>query len=361
MASEFRFPTTWAAMIDNRLDHSVHLLDDRDRALEDYLSHLPTGGGVTPASYVIAPSDASALSKGRADAVLTGFSDEAIINTIAASLAANSPFSGGSIVILEGNVQLAGPVDLQYSFLRGVGINNTYLNFTASAASQTALLHCGGLSDFQLFCNFGANNNCVAIQTDESFATIDRIEAFVSTSGTGSIVAQFTTALEAVVSNCFFGTSSSATTLMSLVGRINIVNNQFDAGGGIGIVTVAGTNGPTDTMIVGNLFTNCKGGAIVDGQSNTHYFHVTNNVFIQCGNASNPVISIAGYENRVTDNLFRLRDRTGGVSSGALYCIQIAATGANNFVTNNDCFNGYVTGAINNLGAGTVTVAGNRP
>lgn len=130
-------------------NEAIALLEERDRALEDYLNR--SSGGARPyATRVVAAADSIATDAASADYICTGTGTDDV--TIQAALDALD-LVGGTVVLLEGSYYCASGPDAftpsiqigTNQILRGQGSINTFLYF--DSGSTMGLSNAGELRD----------------------------------------------------------------------------------------------------------------------------------------------------------------------------------------------------------------------
>lgn len=106
------------------------------------------GGGGTP-TIVIAASDASDISKGKADFVCTGVNDQETIQAAIDPFIPSSPFQGLRVLLTEGtfNIDMAGQpyegIRLDYGTIQGMGSEATIINATSDpSVANNPVIYC---------------------------------------------------------------------------------------------------------------------------------------------------------------------------------------------------------------------------
>lgn len=310
------------------------------------------GGGVRPATVVVAPFNAKADSLAQADYVLTGTGDETILNTALADVEWDgvSGYAGGTVLLLEGDVSVSGPV-------------NVPLGGTLQGTGWSTYITCA--SGF-----VGA-----AVIAVDSNATVKDLVVF--TEDTTAAYGVSVTGGAVTLSNVTVGGGFARAVSITGSARVQFctlrVNNDRPAFG-------VYMDGAVNCMVTGCFFNSCDVGVRVGGSS--HDVLVANNRFSICYKeailveSSNFTViqgNLIANPGRLTANTYdgiRLNGGTranvqGNVVSGSSaprprYGIRVDSGTTNAYVSNNDLLGAGQTASFSDAGTTTQTAAGNR-
>ncbi|TVY09986.1 phage tail spike protein [Paenibacillus cremeus] len=260
----------------------------------------------------------------------------------------------------------------------GIKINNlTVQNWKNSGVGFTGVYgirvqSCSNLSITN--CTFTGNNTCPNILVlDTNNSTIDKNTISASSSNgiyyNGTVDAYNISITNNKISSCsvgiWFDISTGIKTYNSLINN-NIITSMTQQGiksfngyyttisGNIIDTASVGIDASdsTSTFITNNIVRNTSDNGINYVQINNG--NVSNNVLNGCQTSSlSACLNVVGSYNTIQSNTIRLNGNTAG------YAIRVGS-GTGNYVTNNDCINGYATSALSDSGTSTNIGSGNR-
>ncbi len=224
----------------------------------DAVAALGGGGGGAP-TIVVAASDASELSKSKADLICTGSDDQDVIGGAIDQLPLSATV-GGMVVLTEGTFNLDDTIALTRAnvYIQGRGHDVTTLNFsTVNAVEFTGSAPNFTISDLTFAGN--ASANFALFQTDTgNIADFAAVRCNFLQCGSGAIL--------------LAGTTNEGTS------RGIVYHNEFkECGGTNGQVEIGGTTSNGGVVVAMNFFYNGTerpifGGASVEGTASLNSF-----------------------------------------------------------------------------------------
>lgn len=307
------------------------------------------GGGVRTATIVVAPADATAASLAAADYVLTGTSDQTILNTALATL---NSWPNGRLVILEGWVRPSGPINIPAGVMvQGTNRHNgTYVAPAVSWAGAAFFTLADGAQLRDLHIDSGG----IATTANGINATGSKV-VISNVTVNGTFVRYLSlTGYACTAEDCFIAGSSAAGTSVGIYtagANDNSVKDCRIESVGTGISGVGG-----QAQITGNTVITCRrDGILVSGSK---VLVLGNRVRDSSQETTNTYdgIRVTGSRVAVLDNLVE------GPSSGTRprYGIRVDASSTDATVAHNDVKGAGQTAAYSDAGTGTLTLGGNR-
>jgi hypothetical protein len=336
------------------LDQLVSMLEDRDRALEDYLNGLTaaTGSGHRYATVVVAASNSLSHAAADADFVCTGTNDNVTLQA-AINKAGTSAAFGGRVLLLDGDYYLAANSQVQDTYalseLIGQSAQTTNIHIVARTSNASSV-NGGALDSFIRVAHLSINMD--AIQTFDTFS-LTRVPIIEDVMFFGYNRAMTAASYGAVGLNaggegriygCGFVNWAGNGISVPNSGLVIMANQLSCTGIGLDITA-------SSQMVFGNQILGGAPAVKIDGASATDVSVIANVIRANSGAAD--IMTVDGARANVQLNKL--------LPSGVLATngIRVVATSTDAFVTNND-LKGCATNPFVNAGVGTITVAGNR-
>lgn len=372
----FRFPWRWPAIGppvlgvaepgDAKVNELLAFLDDRDRAIEDFVSGLPCtqgGAGVPWASAIVVAHDAINRAQYNVAApyvfLCSGSADDVVVQQ-AVNYASNSGAKPGGLVLLtDGTFNFAPDANVndptggstRLSGFSNGGDFGTIINI-AAATHDAAPLTGGAFDDFgdienlSLTVNANQTHDIMGITRGVHIDNVD-ISGFNKTITANSVAFNpIGNSGDGMMTRCgVFQWISGIQCRVRIGGAlVQIYGNQFFGGGGIGI-QIDG-----QAIVTGNVV---DGGTIAVKLSSTQTDSIISDNSIRGDSSATNVVQVEGARAKVSGN--RLKFPTVLPTNG----INVLAGATDNMVTDN-YLHGCATNPLVDAGTGTYAPAGSN-
>ena len=263
----------------------------------------PAWANVTrSATFVVAASDSSTLSKQQADYVCDGTNDQVEIQKAIDAL----PSGGGKVLLMEGVYTTTGEIRLGSDvYLAGVGFNNTIIKFKDGTTPEYNIITIHGnnvkVSDIQLDCNksntsnpsthnFGAG---IEIPIGFHYIVIDAV--YIHDSWRRLLMSYYSSDVK-VLNSIFVNCVEDAVDIDHGCHRWIVSNNHISGTGEYGVTVDGGAEYATGHIISNNIIEDVATGIYAYGTA-SYNSNISNNII---RNVSTGII--AEYNNTVSNN-----------------------------------------------------------